>query len=191
MKRIATPTFLAVIALVAACSDAPRSVPTSKSSGGQTGMGATKPGDLPPNHPPIDGASGGASNEHSDATDPNAEFTGKVVLTGALAKAKTGAVFISVGPAGQRIVYISYKIDLADPKAAPPLVVDLPDGSREIHFVLNSRTSMMGGEVQTGVELELKAKYSPTGFVDPTPGIVETAVPTKIGATDVVLTLHS
>jgi hypothetical protein len=125
------------------------------------------------------------------ATDPSAEFTGKIVLTGELAKARTGAVFISVGPAGQRIVYISYKVDLADPKAVPPLVVDMPDGSREIHFVLNSRTSMMGGEVQTGVELELKAKYSPTGFVDPTPGIVETAVPTVIGATDVVLTLHS
>jgi len=79
---------LLALALAAACSDAPRSVPVAKSP---TSMGGgAVSGELPANHPAIGNTQDDAAPD-SDI-DATAQFSGKVILAGELAKKHEGAV---------------------------------------------------------------------------------------------------
>jgi hypothetical protein len=181
-------TTLAILALAAACSDAPRSVPVTKTASGMGG--GTKSGELPANHPPIGNTDASAHAETDSDIDPTAQFSGKVILVGELAKKHEGAVFISVRPVSGRTPFLSYKVDLATAKA--PVLVDAADGTRELHFVLNASTSMMPGNgVPKDVPLEVQVMYSPGGFVDTKDGQTSAVTPAKSGDADLVLTLKS
>ena len=179
-------TALTVLALAAACSDAPRSVPVTKNASGMGG--GTKSGELPANHPPIGNTEPSAHAEPDSDIDATAQFSGKVILAGDLAKKREGAVFVSVRPVGGRTPFLSYKVDLA--RATAPILVDVPDGTRELHFVLNASTSMMPGNgVPKDVPLEVHVMYSPGGFVDTKDGQTSAVTPAKSGDTGLVLTL--
>jgi hypothetical protein len=172
---------LTVLVIAAACSDAPRSVPVSKSSGSMGSSGA-----LPANHPAIGKTD---DNEPEPDLDATAQFSGKAILTGELAKKREGFVFVSVRPVGGRTPFLSYKVDLS--KATAPTLVDGEGGTRELHFVLNNSTSMMPGGVPKEVPLELQVLFDPDGFVDTKDGVISAVAPAKSGDSDLVLTLAS
>jgi hypothetical protein len=173
--RGSLPIVAAVALGLLSCSDAPRDVPASQQPR-KSGMPPDHP-TLPADHPPID----------QPATDPSIEFSGRARLVGELAAAKGGFVFFSVRPRGTKGPLLTYRIDLADPKLAEPVLTTGADGVRELHFVLNQRTSMMPGDVPRDVEVELQALYDPDGDIDSKDGRYEAVVPVQIGASDIVL----
>lgn len=158
------PLLLAFVA----CSDAPRAPRPSPPVSAQ----------LPPGHPELPA-------DHPDlagpAIDPEAVFSGTLRLAGPLAEVRTGFVFFSVRPKGQRGPLLGYRIDLADPDLREPVLVRTSDGTRELNFLLNQRTSMMPGAVPRDVALEFQVMYDPDGDIDTQDGRYETVVPTKIG----------
>jgi hypothetical protein len=162
------PLLLSLAAL-AACGDAPRPAPSGAppSADPHTAPGA---GQLPANHPPLDPAA-----PKPDAT----QFAGRVVLKGALAEATTGALFVTLHPAGSRMPIWSYKVDLDDPDAAKKGLAPAAGGTRELTFALNQRTTMFPGNLPSAVELELAVLYDPDKSVDSKEGQVRAAVPAK------------
>jgi hypothetical protein len=115
------------------------------------------------------------------ATAPkNARFAGTVILEGELSHRQAGALFVSARRKGQRLPTLSRKYEWQD------AAWSTGSGRRELHFVLTDADNMGGYGAPIGAEMEVEARYSPSGFIDPKPGSeeagsVRASVPATIG----------
>lgn len=101
---------------------------------------------------------------------PVVKFAGSVRLEGDLAGAKAGALFVSARRKGQRLPTLSHRFDMSDPAWAAQ------DGARVLTFALTDADNMGGFGAPMGNEMEVEARYSPSGFIDPRPGAEEAGV---------------
>lgn len=177
-------TFFPLVVVLCACSDAPRSVPIAGASSPKASASRELPPGhptLPADHPPVGPAVTVHAAPNKPAEDPSIVFSGSARLVGPLRDAKTGFVFVSVRPKGQIGPLLTYRIDLADPDLREPVLVAHADGTRELNFILNQRTSLMPSDVPRDIALELQLLYDPDGDIDTKAGRHETVVPTVIG----------
>lgn len=117
-----------------------------------------------------------------------ARFGGTVTLEGEMAKLASGALFVSARRKGQRLPTLSKKYEWQDPAWS------VLDGRRELRFVLTDADNMGGFGAPIGAEMEVEARYSPSGFIDPRPGSdepgsVRASVPASIGDANVKIQL--
>lgn len=173
-------TTLSLILTLAACSDAPRSVPVEARKPASQALPAGHP-DVPAGHPPVGPAATAHTAPAAPPNDPSIVFSGSAKLVGPLAETATGFVFVSVRQKGAIGPLLSYRIDLADPNLREPVLVKHADGTRELNFILNQRTSLMPSDVPRDEALELQLLYDPDGDIDTKEGRHETVVPTVIG----------
>jgi hypothetical protein len=173
---------LLLVLFLAACGDAPKPAPTHQPVDPHAGLpnAPSSVGQLPADHPPI-----GDAGMRPDPT----QFAGRVVLKGSLAQATTGALFITLHPAGSRMPIWSYKVDLDDPAADRKGLAPAKDGTRELTFALNQKTTMFPGNLPQAGELELAILYDPDKSVDSKEGQVRVAVPAKPGDVGLLLEL--
>ena len=174
-------TTLTLALVLSACSDAPRSVPVEARKPASQALPAGHP-DVPAGHPPVGPAATPDTAPAAPPSDPSIVFTGSAKLVGPLADAKTGFVFVSVREKGAVGPLLSYRIDLADPNLREPVLVTHADGTRELNFILNQRTSLMPSDVPRDIPLELQLLYDPDGDIDTKESRHETVVPTVIGS---------
>lgn len=97
-------------------------------------------------------------------------FAGTIVLAGALSESRKGAVFVSARRKGQRLPALSRKYDIGDPAWS------VGDGARTLPFELTDADNMGGFGAPMGGDMEVEARYSPSGFIDPSPGSEEAGV---------------
>ena len=133
-----------------------------------------------------------AASPHSAAQPAAAsktpKFSGRVVLEGDLAAAKTGAVFLSARRKGQRLPSLSHKFEMDDAGWTAS------GATRTLEFTLTEADNMGGFGAPLGAEMEVEARYDPDGFIDPTPGaadpgVVKAAVPASPGDKGLAITL--
>jgi hypothetical protein len=141
-------------------------------------------------------AASGASSASAASALPGAargqrtvRFGGSIVLEGGMAAVQEGAVFVSARRKGQRLPTLSHKYDLSDPSWT------IKDGSRVLPFSLTDEDNMAGFGAPMGAEMEVEARYSPSGFIDPRPasddeGIVRASVAAAPGDTKLAIRLQ-
>lgn len=117
-------------------------------------------------------------------------FGGSIVLEGGLAAVQEGAIFVSARRKGQRLPTLSHKYELADPSWTTQ------DGNRVLPFSLTDDDNMAGFGAPMGAEMEVEARYSPSGFIDPRPasdeeGIVRAFVAAAPGDTKLAIRLQA
>ena len=95
------------------------------------------------------------------------KFGGTIALEGSLADAQTGAVFVSARRKGQRLPTLSHKYEMNGAGWSKA------EGSRVLAFALTDDDNMAGFGAPMGAEMEVEARYAPTGFIDPKPGAEE------------------
>ena len=116
-------------------------------------------------------------------------FAGTVVLEGSLAAAQSGAVFVSARRKGQRLPTLSKKFEWNDPAWSTE------EGRRELRFALTQADNMGGFGAPMGPDMEVEARYSPSGFIDTRPGndeagSVRASVPATIGDASLTIRLQ-
>ena len=107
-------------------------------------------------------------------------FAGTVTLEGSIAKAQDGALFVSAKRKGQRLPTLSRKYEWTDPAWSTR------GDRRELRFALLDEDNMGGFGAPMGAEMEVEARYSPSGFIDTRPGSdeegsVRASVPASVG----------
>jgi len=105
----------------------------------------------------------------------NAFFEGELRLTGELAQAESGYVFISARPRGVRSPLLARRYDVSskDFKAK--------GDAKVLSYELTAADSMVGTEVTLPPNVELKAYFDPDGFVETKDGIEAIIVQCKPG----------
>ena len=117
-------------------------------------------------------------------------FGGTVILEGELSKLESGALFVSARRKGQRLPTYSKKFEWKD------AAWSVREGRRELRFVLTDADNMGGFAAPIGAEMEVEARYSPSGFIDPKrgseeAGSVRASVPAAIGDSTLEIRLSS
>ena len=117
-------------------------------------------------------------------------FGGTVVLEGGMAAMGSGAMFVSARRKGQRLPALSRKYDMSDPAWFTQ------DGNRILRFALTEDDNMAGFGSPLGPEMEVEARYSPSGFIDPKPqadedGAIRASVPAAPGEANLVVRLRT
>lgn len=117
-------------------------------------------------------------------------FGGNIVLEGGLAAVQEGAIFVSARRKGQRLPTLSHKYELSDPSWSTR------DGNRVLPFGLTDDDNMAGFGAPMGGEMEVEARYSPSGFIDTRPatdeeGIVRAFVAAAPGDTKLAIRLQA
>jgi hypothetical protein len=97
-------------------------------------------------------------------------FGGTIALEGSLAEVQTGAIFVSARRKGVRLPTLSHKYDMTGSGWSAQ------DGKRVLAFDLADEDNMAGFGAPMGAEMEVEARYSPSGFIDPKPGAEEPGV---------------
>jgi len=118
------------------------------------------------------------------------QFGGSIVLEGGMAATGTGAMFVSARRKGQRLPALSRKYEMSDPAWFTQ------DGNRILRFALTEEDNMGGFGSPLGPEMEVEARYSPSGFIDPRPqgdeeGAIRASVPAVPGDTNLVVRLQT
>ena len=135
---------------------------------------------------------GGSTSQavaESKAVKP-ARFSGSVVLEGGMAGVQTGAIFVSARRKGQRLPTLSRRYELGDPAWSTQ------DGNRVLAFTLTDDDNMAGFGAPMGAEMEVEARYSPSGFIDPSPaadheGVIRASVPAAPGDAKLAIKLQT
>lgn len=135
------------------------------------------------------GESSSPPRAESNAAKP-ARFSGSIVLEGGMAAVQSGAIFVSARRKGQRLPTLSHRYDLADPSWSTQ------DGNRVLSFVLTDDDNMAGFGAPMGAEMEVEARYSPSGFIDPSPtadneGVIRASVPAAPGDAKLAIKLQT
>ncbi len=102
--------------------------------------------------------------------DKAVRFGGTIALEGTLGGVQTGAVFVSARRKGQRLPTLSHKYEITGAGWSAQ------EGSRVLSFALTDDDNMAGFGAPMGAEMEVEARYSPSGFIDPKPGAEEPGV---------------
>ena len=138
---------------------------------------------------PPSGSSSAASSAVPKA-EKTARFSGTIILEGGMAAVQNGAIFVSARRKGQRLPTLSHKYELGDPAWSTQ------DGNRLLSFILSDGDNMAGFDAPMGPEMEVEARYSPSGFIDPSPtadneGVIRASVPAAPGDTKLAIKLQT
>jgi hypothetical protein len=142
------------------------------------------------NAPEAPKSSGSSAPAVPASPTQGARFAGTVSLEGELAGRQSGAIFVSAKRKGQRLPTLSRKYEWTDPAWSTQ------EGRRELRFALTEADNMGGFGAPMGAEMEVEARYSPSGFIDPRPGSeedgsVRASVPASAGDRELKIRLQS
>jgi hypothetical protein len=123
-------------------------------------------------------------------TENVARFSGTILLEGGMAGVQSGAIFVSARRKGQRLPTLSHKYEITDPSWSTQ------DGKRILAFTLTDADNMAGFGAPMGAEMEVEARYSPSGFIDPSPGadeegVIRASVPAAPGDSQLAIRLQT
>jgi len=143
-----------------------------------------------PEAPKSPKSSGSSAPAVAASPAQGARFAGTVSLEGELAGRQSGAIFVSAKRKGQRLPTLSRKYEWTDPAWATR------EGRRELRFALTEADNMGGFGAPMGAEMEVEARYSPSGFIDPRPGgeedgSVRSSVPASAGDLELKIRLQT
>jgi hypothetical protein len=118
-----------------------------------------------------------------------ARFSGSIVLEGGMSAVESGAIFVSARRKGQRLPTLSHRYELTGPAWSTQ------DGNRVLSFSLTDDDNMAGFGAPMGAEMEVEARFSPSGFIDPSPaadntGVVRASVPAAPGDAKLAIKLQ-
>lgn len=114
-----------------------------------------------------------------------ARFAGTVLLTGSLARADRGSLFLIVREPGSTVPSLARKYEIGDP------AFSAQEGARVLHFALDERDDMDGPAAPMVAEMEVEARFDPDGFVDTSEGVVRARVRARPGDREIALVLVS
>lgn len=156
--RLRTTTWVASLLVLSSCGEAPVHVDKAQSAPG-----------------------GGAVA--SSTSSKSVRFAGRVYLTGSLATAKSGSLFVIVRQPGSRVPSLTRKYEIADPAWS------LQDDMRMLYFALDERDNMGGVGAPMNEHMELEVRYDPDGIIDTADGVEKTIVSVSPGDTELAVTL--
>jgi hypothetical protein len=135
-------------------------------------------------------ATSSASSSGDSKTAKAARFSGNILLEGGMAAVQNGAIFVSARRKGQRLPTLSHKYELNDPSWSTQ------DGNRVLTFTLTDDDNMAGFGAPMGAEMEVEARYAPSGFIDPSPtadneGVIRATVPAAPGDAKLAIKLQT
>jgi hypothetical protein len=170
MRNVIAASVLFLL-LLCACGERPKRLGKEAASPGTSAASATAP-------------AGAVRGQRT------VRFGGTILLEGGLAAVQDGAIFVSARRKGQRLPTLSHKYELGDPSWK------VQDGNKVLPFSLTDEDNMAGFGAPMGGEMEVEARYSPSGFIDPRPAsddesIVRSSVSAAPGDTKLAIRLQA